>query len=170
MPPSWAQVTPLPQVPAEINLGTNASQANPAPLLHLCRPKLHLPQAFCGKKRKARLLVGTSNLLKAPAETEPGVTLSCCPRAPHQADLAGAWARLCQPRAKGSGLGSVSCYQAAAAPGFLPFLHVRARPQPAVTPVHCWVALEITWGEAVTEMKTQKYEELVKKNNNPDRI
>lgn len=52
-------------------------------------PSLTFPRAFCGKERKARVPAGSSNLLEAPAEMEPGVTPSCCPCAPHQAELAG---------------------------------------------------------------------------------
>lgn len=92
---------------------------------------------------------------------EAAVTPSCCPRAPHQAGLAGSMV-LSLPA-----WGSVRCWPVSVAPCFL---HVRARPQPALAPAHCWAAPEGTWGEAATEMKTQKYIELVKNNNNPDRI
>lgn len=100
------------------------------------------------------------NLLEALAETEPGVTPSCCPRAPHQAELVGSVGpslpALCQRFSFGHR--AVLPGSGRTRPPALP-----ARPQPAFTPAHCWAAPEGTGGEAATEMKTQKYEELVKK-------
>lgn len=97
---------------------------------------------------------------------EPGVTPSCCPCASHQADLAGSMG-LSLP-AQHQRLRFGHC---AILPGSictqLPALPARACPQPACTLVCCWAAPEGTWGKAATEMKTQKYEELVKKTTTP---
>lgn len=154
MPPSWPQVALLPQLPA----GDKPGQVNPARLLHCCRTEPHLPQAFCGKERKTRVPAGSSNLLEAPAEMEAAVTPSCCPRAPHQAGLAGSVV-LSLPAQ-----GSVRCWPVSAAPCFL---HVRARPQPALAPAHCWAALEGTWGESSNRNENTKVYRIGQKQQQP---
>lgn len=72
--------TLLPQVPADIYLVTKAGQANPAHLLHCCRPKPHLSSSCLWEGKESQgVSAGSSSLLEFSSP-------SCCPCAPHQSE------------------------------------------------------------------------------------
>lgn len=92
--------------------------------------KPHLSLSFLLEGEENQGLCGQGGcwyMLEALVEIEGGVSPSCCPCTPHQAELAGNVGLFLPPRGKGSALGTVLCFRSMIAPN-------SAHPAPSALP------------------------------------